>query len=465
MNSPSLRDELARLEAKGDLLRLDRPAPLAAVPGLLAYTDGGPALRSPVEGFGLDVVGNICNSRQRMAESIGLSEPQLAGAITASIASPLAPVAVADAPFKERSGNVDLTSLPIPTFFEQESGPYITAGIIVVRHPDTGAANLSFARFKVLGPDRAMLGVSPNHHLGRLAALAAARNVELPIAVALGNHPAVMLAACLYLGFGDDELECAGAMLGVPIEVTSAESAELFVPSGAEIVLEGLVDGNQRIEEGRVSEYHGHYHEYGPGLAVRFVRQSQRNDAFYQVVLPGLFREHALLGGVSIAAGLERHLRTIAPNLVAVAVPEAAAGRTCAVLALDEVRPGQARQLMMAAMAAVPLIKQVVVVDADVDPWNTEQVEWARLSRSRFERDLLVIPGARTDRSEPLNDAGVITKLGIDATVRRDDRPAGSDLAVVPAESLSAASELLASVGRSPSTLPQTLGRAVGNVT
>jgi 4-hydroxy-3-polyprenylbenzoate decarboxylase len=41
----------------------------------------------------------------------------------------------------------------------------------------------------------------------------------------------------------------------------------------------------------------------------------------------------------------------------------------------------------------------------------------------RADRDLLVVPGARTDRSEPIKQGGVIAKLGMDATRRSDDRP------------------------------------------
>ena len=197
-------------------------------------------------------------------------------------------------------------------------------------------------------------------------------------------------------------------------------------------------------KKGPFWEYHGHYHEYGAGFSVEFLRVTCRSGALFQVVLPGLFREHILLGGVSIAAVLERQLRALAPNVSAVAVPETAAGRTAAVVALRQARPGQARQLMMAAFSAVPLIKQVTVVDEDVDPWDAAHVEWARMVRSRPERDLLVVPAARTDRSEPLSVDGVVGKLGVDATARAADRPAGPELAKIPAGSVQLAARLLA---------------------
>jgi 4-hydroxy-3-polyprenylbenzoate decarboxylase len=99
---------------------------------------------------------------------------------------------------------------------------------------------------------------------------------------------------------------------------------------------------------------------------------------------------------------------------------------------------------MFAVWAAVNLIKRVVVVDDDIDPWDPEQVEWACATRMRAERDLIVIPGVRTDRSEPLDEAGVITKLGIDATRRAQDR-ADWRGAQPPVAALKKARELLGS--------------------
>ena len=73
--------------------------------------------------------------------------------------------------------------LPIPRFFEQEAGPYITAGAIVARDRVSGATNLSIARLMPLGGNRAFVGIAPNHHLAVLARAAHARGEKLDIAV------------------------------------------------------------------------------------------------------------------------------------------------------------------------------------------------------------------------------------------------------------------------------------------
>jgi 4-hydroxy-3-polyprenylbenzoate decarboxylase len=70
----------------------------------------------------------------------------------------------------------------------------------------------------------------------------------------------------------------------------------------------------------------------------------------------------------------------------------------------------------------VNLIKQVTVVDDDIDPWDEAAVRWALATRLRAERDIVVVEGLRTDRSEPVKSGGTIAKLGLDATRRAQDR-------------------------------------------
>ena len=87
---------------------------------------------------------------------------------------------------------------------------------------------------------------------------------------------------------------------------------------------------------------------------------------------------------------------------------------------------------MFAAFAAVSLVKRVTVVDADIDPWDPAAVDWARVNRMKLERDLLLVPHAGTDRSEAMEDGGLVTKIGFDATAKAGDRVEGIDRALPP---------------------------------
>ena len=376
-------------------------------------------------GSALPLVGNVLNSIERIAAALGTTPLGLQRQIIAAIDRPLPPRLVATGPCQEVSiADPDLSALPIPTFFERETGPYITAGAIVVRDSGTGHRNLSFARLKPLGGNRALIGIAPNHHLAVMARAAAARGELLEIAVTIGNHPAVLIAAALYLRLGDDELEVAGALLGEGIEVVRCGGgADLHVPAQCEIVLEGTLDPADLVEEGTVSEFHGLYEQYGPGQAVTFHRLTRRRDAIFQAIQPGFHPEHVLIGGVAIAAGLARHAQATVPSLHEVAVGMGGAGRLHAVVSLKDKRPGDARKAMFAIWGAVNLVKQITVVDDDIDCRDPLQVEWAVATRMKADRDLVVVPCVRADRSEPLEQDGLIAKLGIDATQRPGDRP------------------------------------------
>ncbi|MGH2877036.1 MAG: UbiD family decarboxylase domain-containing protein, partial [Solirubrobacteraceae bacterium] len=237
----SLRWFLTELERAGELIRVAEPVSLRyELSALLASADDGPALLfEHVVGSELPVVGGVMGSRARIAAGVGVPVEELQERIVAAVHEPLSPRALdGDAPCQEVCvEDPDLAQLPIPWFFEHETGPYVTAGAIAARDPETGAANLSIARLKPLGGSRALAGIAPNHHLAVLGRAAAARGEPLPIAVTIGNHPAILLASCLYLELGADELECAGALLGEPVQV-ALTARGLAVPAHCELVLE-----------------------------------------------------------------------------------------------------------------------------------------------------------------------------------------------------------------------------------
>ena len=423
----SMRAFLAMAEEAGGLTRIaERVDPVHEIAAWLSLLDGrGPVVFESVAGHAMAATGNHLTTRAQAARALGVKTERLQARLVDAVRRPLAPRVVAGAaPCQELVvPDPDLATLPIPTFFEHETGPYITAGAIVAKDTVTGRGNLSIARLKPLGGSRAFIGIAPNHHLAVLARAAQARGERLEIAVTLGNHPAVMLAACFYLGLGDDEIEVAGALFGAPLEAVPGRGVDLAVPAHCEIVLEGVLDPGETVEEGPVSEFHGMYERYGAGHVVTFSHMTRRSDAVFQCVLPGYAGEHILLGAEAIAAGLRRSLQRALPSVREVAVTAGGAGRLHAVVSLDGAREGAARRAMFAVWAAVSLVKQVTVVDGDVDPWDPVAVEHAVATRMRAERDLIVVPGVQSDRAEPLEQDGVVGKLGIDATARAADRP------------------------------------------
>ena len=433
----SIRPFLARLERDGSLRRIAKPVDRSfELSAFLSAADAGPALMfERIVGSELRAAGNLFSGRERIAAALGIAPAEILPRLGAAIAHPVATIAAGEAPVQACVVTEDpLATLPVPRFFEREERPYVTAGAIVARDPESGRGNLSFARLAILDGRSAMIGIAPNHHLALFARRAAALGRELDIGVVVGAHPAIQLAACLYLGVGDDELECAGHLLGEPVRVARALTVDLSVPAEAELVLEGRIDARRTIEEGLVSEYHGMYENYGSGYLATFSALTRRHDAIFQVIEPGYHREHMYLAALPIAAGLQGAARAAAANVLDVAVTEAGGGRTDVVVQMASPRPGQPRRVMFAVFAAVSIVKRVTVVDEDIDPWDPVAVEWARTNRMRLERDLLLIPSAGTDRSEPQEVGGLVTKAGFDATAKAGDRTEGNERARPPPE-------------------------------
>ncbi len=445
----SVRSLLGELDDRGELVTLEEEVdPVEELASFLWETRAGPAvLFERVRGHSLPVFGNLLNSRERIARGLRTSLAGLHATLAGAPDARLAPVTAAEPGWREeRLASPDLRRLPVPKFFASETGSYVTAGVIIAKGP-TGKKNASFARLKILDDRRAFAGIAPEHHLAVLAREAAGANRPLEVAVTIGNHPAVLLAAAYYLELGDDELEVAGALLGEPLEVARCETVDVEVPAHCELVVEGTLDWHDRVEEGPVSEFSGLYQSYGDGPVLTARHVSMRHSPLFQTILPGYAPEHVLVGAVAIAAVLERRLRSSVPSVAEVAISPGGCGRLHAVVALSEPRDRDAEQVMREGLGSVRLVKQVTVVDDDIDIHDPVAVEWAIATRMKADRDLLVLPGMRSSRSDPLAHNGTVAKLGIDATRRGTDRSDWS-FAKPPEAVLRRARERLEAMGR-----------------
>ena len=431
MVDQSMRGFLAALEASGELHRVHRTVdPAFEIASVLSLRDRGPAqLFGSVRGHAMALVGNLFNRRERFARALGVAASELDAFCLARLRSPIAPLVVTEGPVQEvaHERGIDVGALlPVPHWFERERAPYITAGVIVAKDVETGRRNVSIARLRLEGPARLMAGIAKNHHLSILAEKARRRGQPLEIAVAIGNHAAVLLGSQMYVDLGQDEFGIAGALLGEPVELVRCRTVDVDVPAHAEIVIEGRLYADRPIEEGAVSEFPGFYVDYGPGLEVEVTRLTHRADAIYQAILPGYAAEHCLLGALAIGTTLTRDLQSAIPAVRRVLVTEGGMGRLHAVISMHQPRLGEGKRAILLAMGRVNLLKLVTVVEDDIDPEDPRQVEWSLAARFRGHEDLVVIPGVKADRCDPVHEDLVITKIGMVATTRPGDGVRGS---------------------------------------
>lgn len=314
-----------------------------------------------------------------------------------------------------RDGNLsmapaDLSRIPVMKFFPGDAGKYLTAGIVFSQYE--GVKNASIHRMLVLDRDRVAARLVEGRHTYTLHREALSHGEELPVAVAVGVHPAVTFASCSRVPKGK-ELPFAAELLGGEIRVHQCRNGVL-VPD-AEIVLEGYI-GSDTAREGPFVDITGTYDSVRIQPVIRFTGMYIRKDCLYHSILPG-GNEHRLLMGVPYEPIIFRAVSgvTEARNVV---LTTGGCGYFHAVIQIRKSTQGDAKNAIMAAFAAHTSLKHVVVVDEDIDPADPEEVEFALATRVRGDQDIMVITGVRGSSLDPCRVGdGTNVKVGVDATM------------------------------------------------
>ena len=251
------------------------------------------------------------------------------------------------------------------------------------------------------------------------------------MALAIGLDPAVMIAAGVRTPV--DELLIAGALRGRPVEVCRGRTIDVDVPAHAEVVIEGRIRPNQRADEGPLAEFHGYHGEMWPSPTVEVTAVSWRHSPIYQTIIPGWY-EHVFIGNVLPREPLlRRFVRHLDPG-ADVHIPPYGNG-FLAVIQIDRDNPGTPKNLAMAAMAAHINIRNVIVVDRDIDVSQPSELHWALTNRVHWLDDVFTAGHAQGHEMDPTADnRGVSTKVGIDATYKRERREYGERVAYAPVD-------------------------------
>jgi 2,5-furandicarboxylate decarboxylase 1 len=355
-----------------------------------------PALFFPrVRNSRLPVVVNLSATYERLACGIGATVPEMVRVYGERQAKPVPPVTVdaARAPVKEvilsgRDATLDL--LPIPTHNALDAGPYLTGAFLVCRDPDSGAVNVGLYRHQVQNPGQLGVWFIKGHHGAYIQQKYENAGKDMPVAIVIGHHPAVVMGSVSRLaGFGG-EYEEAGALLQEPLELVKAELSDLPVPARAEIVIEGVIPANQRADEGPFAEWPSHYTESGPKPYIKVQCITMRRDAIFYDVFAG-HREHLVLGSLPRMGSVYRRVKQIVPGVVNVNVP--AHARMFCYISYRKTSESEARKAAFAALLTEPEnFKTIVLVDHDIDVFNEPEVMWAIGTRCRAEKDVLLIP-------------------------------------------------------------------------
>jgi len=426
-----LRSYLAVLEAYGRLTRIDRPVSLtyelADVAATLARTGGPAPLFTHAEDAAWPIFTNAVTDQKTAALALGCEEDEIIQVMERVIdpAHGIPPVAVEEAPWRAHiltGDEVNAELLPIPTHARGDGGAFITGGVIVSKDPVTGRGNLSYNRMLRMGRKWFGFNVNEWRHVRQFMASRPDPDAPFPIAIAIGLDPAIMIAAGVRTEA--DELEIAGAIRGRGVETASGVTVDVAIPAHAEIVIEGLVHPAQRKPEGPLAEFHGYHGEIWNSPTFEVTAICWRDDPIFQTIIPGWY-EHIYIGNVLPREPLlRRFVRHLNPQAT-VHIPPYGNG-FLAIIQIKRDNPGQPKNLAMAAMTAHINIRNVIVVDEDVDIYDPGDVLWALTNRVDWTRDIFIVPNAQGHEMDPVADKrGVAAKLGVDATYKRERREYG----------------------------------------
>ncbi len=375
-----------------------------------------------VKGFDVPVVGGLLSSQRRIALALQCKLEEVGERMARATEKPVPPaVQEKKAPCQEVViKQPDLGRWPIPTHSPLDPAPFITAGVVIARDPDSGRHNLSYNRMQIYGRDRTGISMNLWRHIKAFFDKIEPRGRNLPFCVAIGPDPVVMMAGAFR--YDGDEYEIAGALRGAPIPVVRALTCDVMVPAWSEIILEGEVIAGERQMEGPMAEFTGHYSPADPKHVARIRAITHRAKPIFQTMNGGGY-EHVSLGNmITREPLLARFVRHISNRVTAVHLPPYAAGFT-AIVALKDPEPGEARNVALAAMAAHVNFKTIIVVDSDVDICDPADVMWALGTRVRWDEGVVKIPGAHGNELDPSSDAhGVTCKVIIDATLPAEAR-------------------------------------------
>jgi len=455
-----LRSALAFLaQQEGQLLQTSVEVdPHAELSGVYRYVGAGGTVMRPtrlgpamvfnaIKGYpGARVAIGLLADRKRVAMLLGTTVSRLGFRLCEALKHPVPPVLVQTARCQEivhraTDEGFDIRKLiPAPTNTPQDAGPFITMGLCYGQDPENGQEDVTIHRLCVQGKDELSMMFVPGRHLDAFRIKAEQAGKAQPISVSIGLDPAVYLAACFEapstpLGF--NELEIAGALRNAPVELVRCLTVDAKAIANAEIVIEGLLLPGVRVAEDQNTHtgkampefpgYNGPAHASLPVIKVTAV--THRPSPIMQTVI-GPSEEHVNLAGIPTEASIINMVDKALPGFLQnVYAHPSGGGKYLAILQVKKAVPsdeGRQRQAALLAFAAFSELKHVILVDEDVDPFDTHDVLWAMTTRFQADVDVVAIPGVRCHPLDPsqnpamspsIRGIGITTKAIFDCTV------------------------------------------------
>jgi len=427
-----LRGFLTHLESQGQLLHVqdevDVKYEIAAGMRKTSDIEGPALLFENIRGYrGWRVLGGLFATRKLVALGLGVPQEQMLERYLTLEDQRIAPEMVATGPVKEikwTGSQIDLTKIPIVTHASKDCGPYVTIGVQIGKDPDSGVRNLSIHRMLLLGQDRLSLWAPADHHLGRMILKAEEKGRGLEVATAVGVDPAIIVGSQAKVPYGIDEFHVAGGLRGGAVKLVKCETIDVEVPAFAEVVIEGVTIPGERVADGPYGEYPGCYSEAKQAPVLKVTAITMRQNPIWQTALTGMpVTENHTLIEYGNAALVYREIKKIVPEVKAINFTPGGTFRHHVVVSIKKRAENEGRNVILALLSLGIGLKQVTVVDDDINAFDPMQVDWALATRMQADKDVIIIPRIACSTLDPsVPEPRVTAGLGIDATAPMKDR-------------------------------------------
>ena len=402
------------------------------IAGITAKMDGSHSiLFENVKDSDFRVVTNLVGSRKKFAIAVGGNENNIHERIVSAIKRAKKPKIVSRGKFMEnKSGN--LSCLPVITHFEKESGPFITSSIVYVENPETKKQNSSFHRMMPIDKNHFSIRMVEGRHLHRCFVNAKEHGEDLRVAVTVGVHPAISIAGAYQHKWGKDEINIANSLLNGKLTLSKTPIHGLNVPSNAEIVMEGRILSDMVHPEWMVEMLQTYDHKRSQPV-FELDNLYFRNNPIFHDILSG-YSEHRLLMGMPIESKLNGELKRFYRQTQKVSMTNGGCNWLHAVVQIKKQKNSDPKKLIKKTFELHRSLKQVTIVDDDIDPNDATSVEYALATRFQADKDIVLFKKVRGSSLDPSSDQKKLqtAKMGIDATRSLSKRPEGFELAKIP---------------------------------
>ena len=356
--------------------------------------------------------------RHRLCDSFGVEPGELIDILAWAMKNPSEPVLVGapEAPVLENTmEKVDLSTLPIPWHYPEDGGRYQSASMIIAQYG--GTRNASFHRQLLRDATHTVSRFVPRH-LRTMTDNAIESGDEIPIAVVNGPDPVVLLAGAMSFDEPLDELRVAAALherfYDSPLRNVELSNG-VAVPADSEYAMEARIT-LQTDREGPYVDITGTLDHVRLEPVIEYDAIHHRDSPVFHALIPaGL--EHKTLMGLPRAPTIKAAVSEVV-TCTDVYLTEGGCGWLSSVVQIVPKQKGDGVKAIYAALDGHRSMKQVIVVDEDIDVTDPARVEWALMTRWQPDRDTVILSSQKGSSLDPSRDEdGTTSKIGMDATL------------------------------------------------